>query len=52
MKHLPLITLAALLAPFSAHAGSPMPVPEPEVLSLLGIGIAAAFAVKFFRKKK
>jgi hypothetical protein len=51
MKHLPLITLAALLAPFSAHAGM-VPVPEPEVLSLLGIGIAAAFAVKFFRKKK
>jgi hypothetical protein len=52
MKYTPLITLAVMLAPFSVHAGTPNPVPEPEVLPLLAIGIAAAFAIKFFSKKK
>ena len=51
MKHIPLITLAALLVPISAHAGDPVSIPEPEVLPLLGIGIAVAVAVKFFKKK-
>ena len=51
MKHIPLITLAALLVPISAHAGI-VSVPEPGVLPLLGIGIAVAVAVRFFRKKK
>ena len=50
MKHIPLITLAALLVPISAHAGDVL-VPEPGVLPLLGIGIAVAVAVKFFKKK-
>lgn len=50
MKHIPLTTLAVLVAPFSAHAGE-ITVPEPGLLPLLGIGIAAAVAVKFFRKK-
>lgn len=50
MKHIPLITLAAMLVPISAHAGF-VTVPEPDLLPLLGIGIAAAVAVKFFKKK-
>ena len=50
MKHIPLIMLAALLAPISAHAGD-VSIPEPGLLPLLGIGIAAAIAVKFFKKK-
>lgn len=51
MKYTPLITLAVMLAPFSVHAGT-VPVPEPEVIPLLAIGVAAAFAIKFFSKKK
>jgi len=50
MKQIFLILLAALPASFSAHAGS-VPVPEPDLLPLLGIGIAAAVAVRFFKKK-
>ncbi len=50
MKHIHITMLAALLAPFSAHAGTAI-VPEPGILPLLGIGIAAAIAVKLFKKK-
>ena len=50
MKHTNLVILTALLAPFSVHAGD-IAVPEPGLLPLLGIGIAAAVAVKFFKKK-
>ena len=50
MKHTNLFIPAALLAPFSAHAGT-IPIPEPGLLPLLGVGIAVAIAVKFFKKK-
>lgn len=50
MKHTNLVILTALLTPFSVHAGE-MAVPEPGLLPLLGIGIAAAVAVKSFKKK-
>jgi hypothetical protein len=50
MKPVSLITLAALLAPLSAHAGA-VDVPEPGILPLLGVGIVVALAVKFLKKK-
>jgi len=51
MKQTFLMTLVALLASIPAHAGS-VSVPEPDVLPLLGLGIAAAVAVKLMRRKK
>ena len=46
---------AMLLMVFSiaAYAGPPTPtVPEPGVLELLGVGVAAALALRLKRKKR
>ena len=51
MKHTFKILALLLLTPMTALAGLPVNVPEPGLLPLLGIGIAAAIAVKFFKKK-
>ena len=50
MKHGFRIFSFLLFTPLSAWAGS-VPAPEPDVLPLLGIGLAVAVAVKLFRKK-
>ena len=52
MKHTFKILALLLLTPMTAWAGGIIAVPEPGVLPLLGIGIAVAVAVRFFRKKK
>ena len=49
MKHV--IKTLLLLTPMTTWAAGLTPVPEPEVLPLLGIGIVAAIALKFFKKK-
>ena len=52
MKHTFKILALLLLTPMTALAGTPpVNVPEPGLLPLLGIGIAAVIAVKFFKKK-
>ena len=51
MKYITTTAFMLLIMPLQAWAGS-ISVPEPGVLPLLGMGVAAAVAVKFFRKKK
>ncbi len=51
------LTFVALAATFmltvgSALAGPPVDVPEPATMSLLGVGVAAAFVIKGLGRKK
>jgi hypothetical protein len=50
MKHSITTAVILLATPLPGWAAIEA-VPEPGILPLLGIGVAAAVAVKFFRKK-
>lgn len=51
MKYITTTAVMLIIMPLQAWAGTEA-IPEPGVLPLLGMGVAAAIAVKFFRKKK